>query len=194
MAEENKDIVEGLSKVTAKLSTTNQTLDDVKDKIIEGSREEAEQFNNLFNAQAQAESFNKNFEQMNANTQRTALNKIISDNEKFAEANLKLAEKEKSEKLQVLIDRTQNKHIIKNSSLGGKTNLHGQRLVYPIKKHSHIRHVYNHLSKGKEHLMEAMMHKGKGKLFTSAVESVVKGVKTGIRKRGSKLRSRTLIL
>ena len=72
------------------------------------------------------------------------------------------------------------KHIIKNSSLGGKTNLHGQRLVYPIKKHSHIRHVYNHLSKGKEHLMEAMMSHGGGK-FGSALKTIVTGVKTGLK-------------
>ena len=38
------------------------------------------------------------------------------------------------------------KHIILNSCLKGNTNLHGQRLVYPIKKHPHIRHVYNKLS------------------------------------------------
>ena len=72
------------------------------------------------------------------------------------------------------------KHIILNSCLKGNTNLHGQRLVYPIKKHPHIRHVYNKLSKGKEHLMEAMMHKG-GASFTGAVKTVVKGVQTGLK-------------
>jgi len=78
------------------------------------------------------------------------------------------------------IDVVVLKHIIKNSCLGGNTNLHGQRLVYPIKKHSHIRHLYKHLDKSKEHLMEAMMHHGKGK-FTGALKAIVKGVKTGIK-------------
>lgn len=99
MAEENKDIVEGLSKVTAKLSTTNQTLDDVKDKIIEGSQEEAEQFNELFDEQAKAQTFNANLGKMNADIQRIALNKIISDNEKFAEDKKRAEEKAEGEKV-----------------------------------------------------------------------------------------------
>lgn len=73
------------------------------------------------------------------------------------------------------------KHIILNSCLKGNTNLHGQRLVYPIKKHSHIRHVYNKLSKGKEHLMEVMMHKGGKGSFSGALKTVVNGVKTGLK-------------
>jgi len=71
------------------------------------------------------------------------------------------------------------KHIIKNNFLGGKSNLHGERLVFPIKKHSHIKHVYRHLNKSKEHLMEAMLHRGGGNFLTSALDTVVSGVKKG---------------
>jgi hypothetical protein len=51
--------------------------------------------------------------------------------------------------------------------------------VFPIKKHSHIKHVYRHLNKSKEHLMEAMMHRGGGNFLKSALGTVVDGVKKG---------------
>ena len=73
------------------------------------------------------------------------------------------------------------KTIIRNSCLGGNTNLHGERLVYPIEKHAHIRTLHKHLDKSKEHLIAAMMHKGKGGLVSSALKTVVKGVKTGLK-------------
>ena len=79
------------------------------------------------------------------------------------------------------VDVVVMKHIIRNSCLGGNTNLHGERLVYPIKKHPHIRSLHKHLEKSKEHLMEAMMHKGKGKFIINALKTVVNGVKTGLK-------------